>query len=92
MWFLHYIQAVITEVKAPVIQQGMRFFKILFYSLFMSLSNYSWIKSMYPIYLLFKSSVDPEANLQIFPPNSNAGGRGYQTLTGPSGIITSHSL
>ncbi|XP_023771113.1 uncharacterized protein LOC111919751 [Lactuca sativa] len=42
------VPAVITEVKAPVIQQ------------------------------------DPEANLQIFPPNSNAGGRGYQTLTGPS--------
>ncbi|CAI9295944.1 unnamed protein product [Lactuca saligna] len=45
---IYVLDAVITEVKAPVTQQ------------------------------------DPEANLQIFPPNSNAGGRGYQTLTGPS--------
>lgn len=29
----------------------------------------------------------PEANLQIFPPNSNGGGRqGYQTMAGPSGM------
>lgn len=42
------VPAVITEGKAPVIQQ------------------------------------DPEANLQIFPPNTGGGGRGYQTLTGPS--------
>lgn len=30
---------------------------------------------------------DPEANLQIFPPNSGGGGRGYQTLTNPSGML-----
>lgn len=42
---------------------------------------------MYCIYLLFKCSADPEANMQIFPPNSGGGGRGYQTLPSPSGEL-----